>query len=81
MISYVELQLCIYRRLSLISLVHVAQDNWCCGPFLQCWAGLPPTVLGPSVLNKGVETVPIATQFSPTIPRLSGACLWQTELL
>ena len=55
------------------------------GPFLQCWAGLPPAVLSPSVLNKGVETVPIVTQFSltcaQTIPRLPGACLRQTELL
>ena len=58
---------------------------FCSGPFVQCWAGLPPTVLCPSVLNKGVETVPIATQFSltcaQTIPRLPGACLRQTELL
>ena len=28
LISNVELQLCIYRRLALISLAHMAQDNW-----------------------------------------------------
>ena len=28
MISNIELQLCIYKSLTLIFLVHVAQDNW-----------------------------------------------------
>ena len=28
LISNVELQLCIYRKLALISLAHVAKDNW-----------------------------------------------------
>ena len=37
----------------------------CCGLFLQCWAGLPPAILGPSVLSKGVETGPITTHFGP----------------
>ena len=45
------------------------------------WAGLPPAVLGPSILSKGVETGPTATQFGPacaqTMPRLSGARLRQ----
>ena len=52
----------------------------CGGSFLQCWVGLPPAILGPSVLSKGVETGPTATQFGPTcaqtIPRLPRACLW-----
>ena len=43
------------------------------------WAGLPPAVLGPSILSKGVETGSIATQFGPTcaqtMPRLPGARL------
>ena len=47
-------------------------------------AGLPPTVLGPNIMSKGVETGPIATQFGPTyaqiMPRLPGACLWRAEL-
>ena len=38
----------------------------CSGPFLQCWVGLPPTVLGPNVLCKGVETGPTATHFGLT---------------
>ena len=46
------------------------------GPFLQCWVGLPPAVLGPSVLSKGVGTGPTATHFGPgcaqTMPRLPG---------
>ena len=29
---------------------------------LLYWAGLPPAVLGPSVLSKGVETGPTTTQ-------------------
>ena len=32
---------------------------FCSGPFVQCWAGLPPTVLGLSVTSKGVGTRPI----------------------
>ena len=48
------------------------------------WAGLPPTVLGPSVLSKGVETSPTRTQigsaYVQTMPRLSGACLQQAKL-
>ena len=48
------------------------------------WAGLPPAVLGPSILSKGVETGPTATQFdsvcAQTMPRLPGACLWRVEL-
>ena len=28
LISNVELQSCIYRRLALMSLAHMAQDNW-----------------------------------------------------
>ena len=46
------------------------------GLFLQCLAELPPAVLGPSVLSKGVETGPIATHFdsacAQTMPRLLG---------
>ena len=33
---------------------------------LLYWAELPLAVLGPSVLNKGVETDLIRTQLSPT---------------
>ena len=47
------------------------------------WAGLPPAVLGPSILSKGVGTGPTATQFGPacaqTMSRLSGAHLRQAE--
>ena len=47
------------------------------------WAGLPPVVLGSSILSKEVETGPTATQFGPacvqTIPRLPGARLWRAE--
>ena len=46
----------------------------CNGPFLQCWARLPPAVLGPNVLSKEVRTGPTTTYFGPacaqTIPRL-----------
>ena len=45
------------------------------------WAGLPPAVLGPIILSKGVETGPTATQFGPacaqTMSRLPGARLRQ----
>ena len=69
--------------------------SFCSGPFLcfaglppavllLYWVGLPPGVLGLKVLNKGVETSPIGTQIGPAcvqiMPRLSGACLRQTEL-
>ena len=50
---------------------------------LLYWAGLPPTVLGLSILSKGVETGPTRTQMGPvcaqTMPRLPGACLRQAE--
>ena len=51
--------------------------------WLNC-AGLPPTVLGPSILGMGVEIGPTTTQLGPacaqTIPRLLGARLWRVEL-
>ena len=60
----------------------------CAGPFLQCWAGLPLTVLGPSVLSKGVETNlawthfdPACAQTMPRLPRTSFTCPWQAKLL
>ena len=40
------------------------------GAFLQCWVGLPPAVLGPSVLSKGVEIGPIATHFGPACTQI-----------
>ena len=47
------------------------------------WAGLPPAVLGSSILSKGVETGPTATQFGPacaqTISRLPGTRLWRAK--
>ena len=47
------------------------------------WAELPPAVLGPSILSKGVETGPTATQFGlacvQTMPRLPEARLQQAE--
>ena len=49
-----------------------------------CSTGLPPTVLDPSVLSKGVETDPTGTQFGSActhaIPHLPGACLRQAGL-
>ena len=61
---------------------------FCCGVFLQFWAGLPPAVLGSSVLSKGVETGPIATHFgltcAQTMPPFCQALItypWQAELL
>ena len=43
------------------------------------WVGLPLAVLGLSILSKGVQTGPTATQFGPacaqTISRLPGAHL------
>ena len=69
----------------------------CGGPFLQCWVGLLPSVLGPNVLRKGVGTGPTATHFDPTcaqiMPRLPGFDhrpmasraaadkLWQTNMI
>ena len=48
------------------------------------WAGLPSVVMGPSMLGKGVETSPAATQPGPvcaqTMRRLPGVCLRQAEL-
>ena len=56
----------------------------CGGLFFLCFTGLPPAVLGPSVLSKGVEIGPIGTQFgsacAQTMPRLLGVYLWQAEL-
>ena len=47
------------------------------------WVRLPPAVLSPSILSKGVETGPTATQFGPTcaqtMSRLPGARLRQAE--
>ena len=47
------------------------------------WAGLPPAVLSPSILSKGVETGPTATQFGPacvqTMFCLPGALLRRAE--
>ena len=47
------------------------------------WVGLPPAVLGPSILSKGIETGPTATQFglvyAQTMSRLLGARLGQAE--
>ena len=46
--------------------------------------GLLPAALGPSFLDKGVGTSPVATQFGPacaqTRPGLPGTCLRQAEL-
>ena len=54
------------------------------GLFWLKWAGVPPAVLGLSILSMGVKTGPTATQFGPacvqTIPRLLGAHLRQAEL-
>ena len=51
---------------------------------LLYWAGLPPAVLGPSVLSKRVETGPTGTQIglacAQTIPCLPRTCLRQAEL-
>ena len=55
-----------------------------CGGLFLCFAGLPPTVLGSSVLSKGIETGPTGTQIDPacvqTMPRLPRACLRHAEL-
>ena len=46
--------------------------------------GLPPAVLGPNILSKGVETGPTTTQFSlacvQTMHRMPGAHLRRAEL-
>ena len=58
--------------------------NGCSGPFWLNQAGLPPAVLGPNILSKGVETSPTTIQFDPacaqTMPRLPGARLRRAEL-
>ena len=47
-------------------------------------ARLPPTVLDPNILSKGVETGPTTTQFglacAQTMPRMPGACLQRAKL-
>ena len=64
---------------------------------LVCNAGLLPTALGPSFLDKGVETDPTGTHLDPacaqTTPRLPGfgymhmaskatiKKLWQTDII
>ena len=54
------------------------------GLFWLNWVGLPPAVLSPNILSKGVETGLTATQFGPayaqTMPHLLGACLQRAEL-
>ena len=51
---------------------------------LLYWVGLPPAVLSPSVLSKGVEISPTRTQIDPACAQimscLPGACLRQAEL-
>ena len=46
--------------------------------------GMLPAALGPSFLDKGVGTSPVATQVGPacvqTRPGLPGTCLWQVKL-
>ena len=52
--------------------------------YIVCWVGLPSAVMGPSVLDKGVEPSPATAQpeliCAQTIPRLPGVCLRQAEL-
>ena len=49
------------------------------------WAELPSAVMGSSILSKGVESSPTATQLglacAQTIPRMPRVCLQQAELL
>ena len=55
------------------------------GLFWLSRAGLPPMLLGPNILSKGVKTGPTTTQFGPacaqTMSCLPGTCLRQVELL
>ena len=48
------------------------------------WAELPSTIMGPSMLGKGVETNPAIAQprlaCAQTMPCLPGVSLWQVEL-
>ena len=59
--------------------------SFCSGPFLLYWVGLPPVVLGPDILSKGVETGLVTTQSGPacaqTLPHLPKARLRQEELI
>ena len=76
--------ICLWRPLSLsVSQLPSEVANLIWWAFL-CSIGLLPTVLGPSVLIKGVETSPTETQLGlacvQTIPRLPGACLRQVGL-
>ena len=76
--------ICLRRPLSLfVSQLPSEVANLMWWAFL-CSIGLPPTVLGPSVLIKGVETGLSETQLGlacvQTIPRLPGACLRQVWL-
>ena len=52
--------------------------------YIVHWVGLPPAVMGPSMLGKGVDTGPTITQpglvCAQTMPRLPGVCLRQAEL-
>ena len=54
------------------------------GLFWLKWTGVPPAVLGLSILSMGVKTGPTATQFGPacvqTMSRLLGAHLRRAEL-
>ena len=69
-------------------MTHTHKTYWCIvelcsGPFWLYWARLPPAILGPNILNKGVETGPAATQFGPayaqTMFRSPRARLQQAE--
>ena len=54
------------------------------GLFWLNWAGLPPVVLGPNILSKGVETGPTATQFGPNMLTASKTVsdeLWQVDMI
>ena len=62
----------------------MAYDAGVVGLFWLNQAGLPPAVLGPNILSKGVEIGPTATQFgsacAQTMSRLLGARLRRAEL-
>ena len=66
----------------LIVFSHVCKSVWWTFLWLK-WAGLPPAVLGSSILSKGVETSPTTTQFGPacaqTMSRLPGTRLRWAE--